>query len=115
MADTENPHQIRIDAAVVADVPHLSANSLAVLLTTGDVLITLEQNSRPVGTLNLSYTVAKSLAVILGNAIADLESMSGRPIMTTREVETMAAERSKTKEASQAIKGKSSKSKPRQH
>lgn len=115
MADAENPHQIRVDAAIAADVPHLSANGLAVSLTTGDLMITLEQNSRPVGTLNLSYTVAKTLAVILGNAIADLESMSGHPIMTTHEIEKMVAERNQTQKVSQAMKGRTSKSKARRH
>ena len=113
MQDEENARRARVDAAVAADVPHLSANGLALMLTNGDIMLSLEQNNRPVGTLNLSFTVAKTLAVILGNAIADLESMSGRPIMTTHEIDQMMVSRTETKK--EALKEKAPKSKARKH
>jgi len=87
MASENQDHSARIAAAVGAPIPHLTANSIAVGLGTGDVVIVMELNGQPVATVNLSFTMTKSMATILGNVIADLEDISGRPIMTTKEVE----------------------------
>ena len=60
-------------------------------------MVVLERNGHPVAVLNVSYTVAKTLSMLLGNAIANLEELSGHPIMTTTEVEQFINTR-KTKE-----------------
>jgi hypothetical protein len=54
-------------------------------------LVVLERNGQPVAVLNASYTIAKTLSVLLGNAIAQLEELSGHPIMTTMEIEKFLA------------------------
>lgn len=50
-------------------------------------MVVLERNGHPVAVLNVSYTVAKTLSMLLGDAIARLEKVSGHPIMTTTEIE----------------------------
>lgn len=91
MADEPPNNQQRIQAATSADIPHLNANTVVLAMGSSDVLLVLEQNFQAVATLNISFTMAKSLAVILGNIIADLEGVSSRPIMTSMEVEKMIA------------------------
>jgi hypothetical protein len=56
-------------------------------LTPGDVTIVLERNGIPVGTLNVSYTVAKTLAVKLGVTMSEFESKTGRSMLITDEVD----------------------------
>jgi len=97
--DKAEAFQARINAAFQSDVPKISFNSLITTLGTADVVVVLERNGQPVAVLNASYTVAKSLSVLLGNAIAQLEELSGHPIMTTMEVEQLLAAR-KPKEES---------------
>lgn len=96
--DEANAIQARINAAFQADIPKITFNSIVTALGTGDVLIVLERNGQPVAVLNASYTVAKTLSVLLGNAIAQLEELSGHPIMTTKEVEQFLAARNPKEE-----------------
>ena len=70
------------------ELPHLYCNGFTVTLTTSDVLLVLKLNDAPVAVLNTSYTVAKTLAGKLGNAIVILEDRTGNTIMTTEEVDT---------------------------
>lgn len=81
-----NTLQPRIKGALTSDIPKLSFNGIITTVGTGDVMIVLEQNSQPVAILNASYTVAKTLSVMLGNAITLLEELSGNQIMTTNEI-----------------------------
>ena len=118
MAEPAREQLDRIGLATTADVPHLSANGLAIGLGTGDIVIALEQNGRPIATLNCSFTVAKTIATLLGNVIADLEAMSGRPIMTTVEIDKMLHERNAALVASQSVeksKARTSKAKRKPH
>jgi hypothetical protein len=89
--DEENPVQERIRAALQSDIPNINFNGMITSLGTGDVLILLERNGQSVAVLNASYTVAKTLSVLLGNSIAQLEELSKHPIMTTMEVERFLA------------------------
>lgn len=93
MAEEVQDHGNRIAVATAAAIPHLGANGFAVGMGTGDIVISLEQNGVPVATVNCSFTVTKTLAMLLGNVIADLERMSGRTIMTTKEIEKMIQEK----------------------
>jgi hypothetical protein len=85
--DEENPVQARIRVALQSDIPNITFNGMVTSLGTGDVLVVLERNGHPVAVLNVSYTVAKTLSMLLGNTIAKLEELSGHPIMTTTEIE----------------------------
>ena len=84
-----DPIQLRLQAALSADIPTLYANSFAIVIGTADSTIVLEQNGKPVAVLNLSFTSSKTLAAKLGGVIAHLEENSGRPIMTTDDIEGM--------------------------
>jgi hypothetical protein len=69
-----------------ADVPVFYVNGFVNTMTSGDVLTVLERNGRPVAVLNMSFTVAKTLSVGLGNTIAQLEEKAGQSMLTTQEV-----------------------------
>ena len=77
----------RITRGFQAGVPCFYFNGFATAASTGDIASILEQNGKPVAVLNMSYTVAKTLSVSLGNIIAAIEEQSGRQIMTTQEIE----------------------------
>jgi len=68
-------------------IPKLYANGFITATGHGDFLIVLQQNSIPVATLNLSYTVAKTLTLKLGGALKDLENKTGNVIMVTNDVD----------------------------
>lgn len=60
-------------------------NSFAAGLSTGDIFVILQRNGMEIGTLNMSYTVAKSLGEALNKLIVSLEERSDRKIMTSNE------------------------------
>ena len=78
------------------EIPNLYANTFIMASGTGDITLLFERNGVSVATLNVSYTVAKSLAVLLGQSISDLEKESGNTIMTTHDIEEI-RKRSQTK------------------
>jgi hypothetical protein len=81
----------RLERAKKAGVPVLYFNGYLNNLGVGDVLSVLERNGEPVAILNMSYTIAKSLSVSLGQLITYLEENAGRPMLTASEVEKLAA------------------------
>ena len=99
----------RTQRALDADVPTIHFNGFVNGITTGDILTVLERNAVPVGILNMSFTVAKTLSVSLGSLIASIEEASGRTIMTTRELQTFLEKQSGKVETK--AKKKSSKTK----
>lgn len=70
------------------ELPKLYCNGFIVSVGTGDVFFVLKLNETPVAILNVSYTVAKTLAQKLSSAIANLEDRTGNSIMTTDDVTT---------------------------
>lgn len=54
----------------------------------GDVVITLQLNSKPISTLNASFTVAKTLAKALHETIEILEQGTGQTIMTVDDIQS---------------------------
>lgn len=69
------------------DIPHLYANGFITALGNGDVVLALQRNATPVAVINLSYTVAKTLAQKLGRIIEDFEQNADHTIMTTETVD----------------------------
>lgn len=69
------------------DIPHLYANGFISAIGNGDTLLVLQQTGRPIATLNLSFTVAKTLVQKLGGIIENLEKASGNDIMTTSDLD----------------------------
>ena len=79
-------HQQAIEAAAKdPNVPKVYANGFINGVSQGDVVVLLHRNGEYVTMLNLSFTVAKTLAVKLGESIASLEARTGSTIMTTDE------------------------------
>jgi hypothetical protein len=79
--------QERIDRAKDAGVPQIYFNGFVNTTSSGDVLTVLERNGKPVVVLNMSFTVAKTFAVSLGQLISQFESGVERNMLTTHEVE----------------------------
>jgi len=88
-----------LDSALNADIPHLYANAFTNAIGNGDVIIVLRQGGKQVATLNLSYTVAKTLASKLGELINTLENRLHAPIFTVDQIHKVLSE-----EASQSKK-----------
>jgi hypothetical protein len=74
-------------ALETSDLPQFYANSFTVTLGTGDVLIVMKRNQKQIGMVQISYTVAKSLAEALGDLIKRLEERTGNTIMTSKFIE----------------------------
>jgi len=73
-----------IDSAISdSEIPKIYANGFATAVGNGDSLIMLQLNRMPVAVLNLSFTVAKTLALKLGNLIKEVEDKANTVILTT--------------------------------
>jgi len=86
-ASIEQEQQDRIARAIDAGVPQIYFNGFLNTISIGDVLTILERNGKPVVVLNMSYTIAKTLAVSLGQIISQFESGVERNMLTTHDVE----------------------------
>lgn len=69
-----------------SNLPRLYINGFSIAGTDGDCVAVLMVNGMPQLTLNMSFTVAKSLGIAIGQIVTALETASGRPIMTTNDV-----------------------------
>lgn len=76
----------RIDQALESDVPCIYFNGFVNGFSPGDIVCLMERNGQPVGIMNMSYTVAKTLSASLAQLVGTLEEASKQPIMTTHEV-----------------------------
>ncbi len=74
------------------EIPHLYANQIFVGMGNCDVSIVLAQNGRPVGTLNLSFNLAKTLNNLLSELVEKLEEKSGVRFLTTMELDRLLRE-----------------------
>lgn len=86
MEAEQDINQQRFSNAQEAGVPALYFNGFANALTNGDVVTVLEVNGQPIATLNMSFTMAKTLAVSLAQVISELENATKRDILTTHEI-----------------------------
>jgi len=85
----------RMKRGLESDVPQIYFNGFINVLGIADVLVTLERNGRPVATLNMSYTTAKTLALSLAQVVAQLEEATGRDMLTTEEVHSLVSKAQK--------------------
>ena len=91
MEDPQVLHQQKVqkqmdDALNNPELPRLYCNGFIVSIGTGDLFLALKLNETPIAVLNISYTVAKTLAQKVGTAIANLEDRTGNSIMTTEDI-----------------------------
>lgn len=87
--DTAAPaakRDLRVEAQVGADAPQIYFNGFTTSIGMGDVLLELDRNGKSVVVLNMSYTLAKTLAQSLSQLLATLEEKTGNSIMTTAEI-----------------------------
>ncbi len=76
-----------LSMSLSSDVPEIYFNGFTNALGLSDVLITLQRNGKPVANLNASYTVVKTLAIMLNDLVQTLETKTGNTIMTVPDIE----------------------------
>lgn len=103
MADTgeSTPAPLAALAAAQSDpaVARIYANGFAVGLTNADAVIVLQLSGHPVAIVNLSYTLAKTLAQRLGRIVAELETAIDTTLVTTDKIDEVFKEKKKSEEA----------------
>ena len=94
MADApDDAKAAEADALKVAlqreDVPKIYANGFSVGLSNADVIVILQRfGQNPVAVVNLSYTLAKTLAQRLGRLVSEFERVNGeQDILTTDRID----------------------------
>ena len=85
MMEEQAPEQ-RVQNALSAEIPNLYVNGFTNNATLGDIMVVLEANGRPVGVLNMSYTVAKTFVIKMGALVKMFEERTGRPMLTIDDV-----------------------------
>jgi hypothetical protein len=83
-----NPESIDILKIATSDssIPKIYANGFAVGLTNADVAIVLQLSGQPVAILNISFTLAKTLAQKVGGVVSALEEAINQNLVTTDEM-----------------------------
>jgi hypothetical protein len=75
------------------DIEKVYFNGFSSSIGTGDILLTLYRNGEPVKVVNASFTVAKTLAQKLQQAIDIVEKKTGREIMITDFIQSKLSEK----------------------
>ena len=100
VADKDESAETVLGPEELQGLPHLYANGFQLGLTNADVNLVLKLNNRPVGVLNLSYTLSKTLHEKIGGLISRFEKASGRKMLVTEDVDAafagLAAKKKKT-------------------
>ncbi len=73
------------------NIPKIYANSFACALGVGDISIVLQNGIKSEALLNLSYSSAKTLSILIQELIGFLESKSKNEIMTTSQIKDFLA------------------------
>lgn len=77
-----------INQALESDsIPKIYCNGFTNAVGNSDVMVVLQQNGKPAGVVNMSFTIAKTLSQSLKEIIDSIEEKSNQSIMTTHEVE----------------------------
>jgi hypothetical protein len=108
MADTPKPDEaVEREASLKAaiedpEIPKLYANSFGVALTNADIIIVFQRfGPRPVAVVNLSYTLAKTLAQRLGALVSHFETeIAKQNILTTERIDEAVKNLEQSKAAS---------------
>src|SRR5262249_9708619 len=71
-----------------AEVPKIYSNAFSLALSNADIAIVFQRfGERPVAVVNLSYTLAKTLAQRLGGLVQEFESKISQEILTTDRID----------------------------
>ena len=87
MVEKEVIEQQITEALENKEIPTIYFNGFVTSVGIGDVMVILNRANNPVAVLNMSYTLAKTLAEKLGGGIAAIEQKSGNTIMTTDDIQ----------------------------
>lgn len=94
MADSTEPKKggaegVLFEALSRDDVPKIYANGFSMGLTNSDIVVVFQRfGPNPVAVLNLSYTLAKTLAQRLGRLVSEFESqVAHQDILTTDRID----------------------------
>jgi hypothetical protein len=100
------PEDVLRDAALRNDIPKIYANGFSVGMSNADIVVVFQRfGPNPVGVVNLSYTLAKTLAQRLGRLVAEFERQIGQDILTTDRIdEAMRKSETAEKPASEPVK-----------
>lgn len=85
---TEPSPSQTLDEAI-SGTPSLYANGFSIGVTNADVVLVLARANRPVQTVHMSYTLAKTLHLKLSDVIEEFEGATGRVMLTTDDVDEM--------------------------
>ena len=81
MSPVDDQQMVNIRQAMASpDIPHIYFNGFINAVGSSDVTVLLQNNGNFNATLNMSFTMAKSLSRKLKLIIDDLEKNSGNPI-----------------------------------
>lgn len=69
------------------DIPKFYCNGFINGIGHGDVTVVFQRNQNQECVINMSYTIAKTLASKILNSIVELEKATGNAIMTTDEID----------------------------
>lgn len=94
MSDEKAPQSVIIElpAKSLDGIPKMYMNGFHVSVGNSDVVMVMLLNGQAIGTLNMSYTVSKTLVEKLGSVMGAFETASKRSIMTTEDAEKILAE-----------------------
>ena len=83
-----NPESIDILKIATSNpsIPKIYANGFTVGLTNADVAVVLQLSGQPVAILNISFTLAKTLAQKVGGVVSALEEAINQNLVTTDEM-----------------------------
>jgi len=68
-------------------VAQLYANSFVIGMSNSDLFVVFQRFGKPVGVVNLSYTLAKTLAQRVGGLISEFEQSIDQNILTTDRID----------------------------
>jgi hypothetical protein len=87
----------RFIAALSSDaIQSIYVNGFVVGQGNGDITVVLERHGRPLAAVSMSFTIAKTMAIAIGQTIANLEAKSGRQMLTADEIEKLREIRTET-------------------
>lgn len=67
-------------------VPELYANGYNISSSASDIVLVLLRNGRTVQTINISFTLAKTLAIGLNDVVQHIEKKANMDIKTTHDI-----------------------------
>ena len=85
MSDQDDQAHVEADAELVQK--NLYVNGFTVSYGNSDVVLKCLRNGEHILTMNMSFTLAKTLSQILGTTVQNVESVTGMDIKTTRDID----------------------------